>query len=274
MNVKNTWQFLKSKFFWSNILLAIVILVLVVAVTLVWLRQFTHHGEGVEVPNLSGMYVEEAELLLKEQHLGYEVIDSVYLKRVNPGEITEQSPSKGTKVKKNRKVYLTINAKGSRMIPVPELRNISYRQARITLTNMGFKVGEIEYRPSEFADLVMDIKLNDAPVVAGTKLSEGTELIMVVGTTESDQEVVIPKFQGITLQEARELAVNNDVIVGTLNYDVEPQNETEKALYYVYDQEPQYGELHRAGKRVNLWLSKDKNHKPKPKRSDDEDFFN
>ena len=218
--------------------------------------------------------MEEAELLLKEQQLGYEVIDSVYLKRLSPGEITEQSPAKGTKVKKNRKVYLTINAKGSRMIPVPELRNISFRQAQLTLKNMGFKLGEIEYRPSEFADLVMDIKEREQSVPAGTLLSEGSELVLVVGTTESDEEVMVPNFKGITVADAKALAVENLVILGTLNYDEEPSSEAEKALYYIYDQDPQYGDVHKAGKRINLWLSKDKNHKPRQKTSDDEDFFN
>ena len=71
-----------------------------------------------------------------------------------------------------------------------------------------------------------------------------------------------------------ELALENHLILGNINYDEEPQSEAEKTLFYVYDQEPHYGEIHRAGKRVNIWLSKDKNQKPRQKHNDDEDFFN
>ena len=86
--------------------------------------------------------------------------------------------------------------------------------------------------------------------------------------------MIVPNFKGITDADAKELAVENVVIIGTLNYDEEPSSEADKALYYIYDQDPQDGDVHKAGKRINLWLSKDKNHKPRQKTSDDEDFFN
>ena len=274
MGIKSFFNFIRSRFFWVNIGVAVGAFIIIVLLTMWWLKGFTHHGESVEVPDLSGLYVEEAEIILHDQQLGFEVIDSVYLKRVAPGEITEQSPSKGTKVKKNRKVYLTINAKGARMIPVPELRNISYRQARITLKNMGFVVDSIVYKPSEFADLVMDVLVADNSVAAGTPLKEGANLVLVVGTTDSDEEVLVPNLRGMTIELAREAIAENQLIVGIVDYDSDPATAGKKDVYYIYDQEPRSGEVHRAGKRVNLWLSRDKNHKPRESKESDEDFFN
>jgi beta-lactam-binding protein with PASTA domain len=101
--MKTILNFLKSKFLWLNLLAAIV-LVFVVCWVVFWrLDVYTRHGESVEVPDLSGMYVEEAELILKDCNLTYEIIDSVYIRNMKGGEIAEQSPAVGTLVKKNRK---------------------------------------------------------------------------------------------------------------------------------------------------------------------------
>ena len=107
--MKTIWNFLKSRFLWVNILAAIVLCVVICWVVFWRLDVYTHHGEAVEVPDLSGMYVEEAELILKDCSLGYEIIDSVYIRSMRGGEIAEQTPIAGTKVKKNRKVYITVN---------------------------------------------------------------------------------------------------------------------------------------------------------------------
>ena len=58
-----------------------------VVVVLFSLKFVTKHGEGVTVPNVTGLYVEEAEILFKQQELTYEVIDSVYVRNKLQGEI-------------------------------------------------------------------------------------------------------------------------------------------------------------------------------------------
>ena len=119
--MKTIWNFLKSRFLWLNILAAIVLVAVVCFVVFLRLDVYTRHGEAVEVPNLTGLYVEEAELLLKDSNLSYEIIDSVYIRSRRGGEIAEQAPAAGTKVKKNRKIYITVNSKQRKMVMVPNL---------------------------------------------------------------------------------------------------------------------------------------------------------
>ena len=116
---KNIIKFLKSKFVWGNILAAVILSIIVLVLLSWWLKSYTHHNESVEVPDLTGYYVEEAELILSELDLKYEVIDSVYKRELKPGEIAEQSPAPKTSVKKNRKIYITINRRSriSKTIP-------------------------------------------------------------------------------------------------------------------------------------------------------------
>ena len=92
--MKTLWNFLKSRFLWLNILAAIVLVIAICWVVFWRLDVYTRHGESVEVPDLSGMYVEEAELILKDSNLGYEIIDSVYIRSMKGGEIAEQTPDR------------------------------------------------------------------------------------------------------------------------------------------------------------------------------------
>ena len=172
MNIKTIFQFLKSKFFWKNILLAIGIFLALFIFVLIMLRFITRHGEEVVVPDLRGMYLEEAEVALQNSGITFEVIDSVYLRSKGKGEITEQSPMPDTKVKKGRKIYVTVNSKSKKQVTVPEMRDVSYRQAKATLEALGFEV-EITYKSSEFDNLVMDVKHSDISLAAGAHLEDG-----------------------------------------------------------------------------------------------------
>ena len=55
-NSKKTWLTLLL-----NLLLALIILVFILLGVWGWLRSYTHHGEEINVPNLVGLYMPEAE---------------------------------------------------------------------------------------------------------------------------------------------------------------------------------------------------------------------
>ena len=48
-------------------------------------------------------------------------------------------------VKKNRKIYLTLNPSGYRKVLVPDLKERTFRQAKPTLEALGFKIGKLTY---------------------------------------------------------------------------------------------------------------------------------
>src|SRR5574344_270028 len=99
MNLKAVWNFIKSKFFWINIGSALLIFLVICTITLLSLKVFTLHGESVKVPNLCGLYTEEADATLKQCGLSYEVVDSVYMRDKLPGEIVDQVPVANSDVK-------------------------------------------------------------------------------------------------------------------------------------------------------------------------------
>lgn len=254
--MKIIWNFLKSKFLWINILLSI-ILVAVICFVVFWrLDVYTHHGEAVEVPDLSGMYVEEAELILKDCNLGYEIIDSVYIRSMKGGEIAEQAPAAGTKVKKNRNIYITVNSKQRKMVLIPNLVGESRRKVQSNLKTLGFNVDSVRYEPYEFNDEVLALMWGDSTLMAGTRIPDGSQIILVVGQNDMSIEVVVPSFLGMTLSEAKETIEDYRLGFGAAYFDEEPIDGADSLNFRVYQQTPDAGLSVYGGKTVELKLSK------------------
>ena len=254
--MKTLWNFLKSRFLWLNILAAIVLVIAICWVVFWRLDVYTRHGESVEVPDFSGMYVEEAELILKDSNLGYEIIDSVYIRSMKGGEIAEQTPVAGTKVKKNRKVYITVNSKQRKMVMVPNLVGESRRKVQSNLKTLGFNVDSVRYEPYEFNDEVLAVMWGDSVLTAGAKLPDGSQIILVVGQNDMSIEVVVPSFLGMTLPEAQKMIKEYRLSFGSAYFDKIPVDSIDSLKFRVYQQHPDAGLSVYGGKAVELKLSK------------------
>jgi beta-lactam-binding protein with PASTA domain len=273
--IKTIINFLKSKFLWVNIVCAVAVAILLGFGLLTFLKFYTRHGESVEVPDLIGLYDTEAEPVVRQSNLMMEIVDSVYLRDQKGGTIVEQTPKAGSKVKYGRVIYLTVNAKAKKQITVPNLVNMSKRQATYTLNSIGFAVGNVEVVPSEFGDLVIEIKYNGRIVEAGEHLSDGTILSLVVGENGANyngEMVFVPILTGLCQNDAESKITANDMIVGIVEYDANPANDADRTQYVVYRQSPEAGESVVPGKRIDIWLSKDTKKVQSQKQGDD--FFN
>ena len=268
-------KFFKSRFFLVNIIIAVAVIIFLCVSTLMFLKSYTRHGEFVITPDLKGLYESEAETILKHNRLQMEIVDSVYLRGEKPGAIIEQTPKANSKVKQGRFVYLTINAKMKKHIAIPNVLNVSKRQATYTLNSLGFAVGNIEIVPSEYADLVLDIKYQGRTVEAGEQLPDGAVLSLVVGENGSEYDgemIFVPILTGLSQSSAETKIVANELIVGIVDYDVTPANDADKALFMVYKQTPEPGERVIPGKRIDIWMSKDIR-KIQARRDMEDDFF-
>ena len=168
------------------------------------------------------MYVEEAELILKDCNLGYEIIDSVYIRNMKGGEIAEQAPVAGTKVKKNRKIYITVNSKQRKMVMVPNLVGESRRKVQSNLKTLGFDVDSVRYEPYEFNDEVLSVMWGDSVLTAGARVPDGSQIILVVGQNDMSIEVVVPSFLGMTLPEAKKTIEEYRLGFGAAHFDEVP----------------------------------------------------
>ncbi|WP_297928460.1 PASTA domain-containing protein [uncultured Coprobacter sp.] len=185
-------------FFKNHPILKHLIFIGLVVVVLIWivlhsLDIYTRHGESVMVPDVKRMQVEDAKALFTRHGLRSEVIDSVYVDNIPRGAVVEQIPQENSPVKENRIVFLTINSNLPRKVTVPDVRDMSYRQAVAILEGIGLSQPEIEYVASEYKDLVLDVVYNGVSVERGLKLPVSSRLKLFVGngTAEIIEDSVI-----------------------------------------------------------------------------------
>src|SRR5436190_2989929 len=98
-------EFLKSKIFIVQLLLATLLLTLLFVFTYNLLNAYTRHGETVTVPNLRDMKISQLESFLKNRNLNFKIADSsVYIVDKPPGIVVEQDPLPNSHVKENRTI--------------------------------------------------------------------------------------------------------------------------------------------------------------------------
>ncbi len=272
LNLKN-WKESTSAFLIKNLILALVVFVALANIVLFSIDGYTRHGEAEIVPDLRNMYVEEAEIILAAQGLKLQVIDSMYDRKKPLGVIVEQTPPEASTIKKGRSVYAIINAAAIRRVPMPDVRDVSLRQAEAILTTFELKVDQILYEPSEYKDLVLEVLLDGKPVSSGQRVPEGTAVTLVVGQGGGTDAVLVPDLSGLPLTNARDRVREATLVVGAIDFDVPPTNNEDD--YVVVAQQPEAGSWQMAGSRIDIWLSTDRTKIVQPRKQtvDEDDFF-
>ena len=238
-----------------NIIASVIVGIGILVGLVLWLRSYTQHGVEVEVADIRGLVKPEAEPLLATQGLHLVVIDSTYSDKVPFGTIVDQDPKPGSHAKHGRAVYVTVNASTKRQIIMPNLQDMSYRQAETTLRGIGLRVDSVyEYKPSSFRDLVLDVKANGVSVQPGDKIAVGTKVRLVVGYGKGTSEVEVPSLIGLTLLDARSLLMSHRLSLGVVYRD---ESEAEGEEQYIYRQTPDAGQKVIEGEAVTIYLSSD-----------------
>ena len=172
-----------------NLLLVIVVSCGVVYGVLAWLDSYTRHNQAVVVPDVKGMKLEDAAEFFGNNKLRYNVIDSVFSKDVKPGAIVELGPMAGSKVKEGRIVFVTVNALTSQMATIPEVEDLSFRQAYAILRARGFEKIEIEYVPGDFKDLALGVELHGRVLQKGEHVPLTAPLVLKVSSGDAEMPV-------------------------------------------------------------------------------------
>lgn len=242
-------------FLLKNVLLSIICLVAILSALIYFLRSYTTHGVEVEVPQITGLTIQEAEMLLQSRELSVQIIDSTYSDKVPLGMIVDQNPEPQSHVKPHRTIYVVTNARQRRQVVMPSLLDVSYRQAENTLRHLGLVVDSVRFEPSQYRELLLDIMCGDTSVQAGTRLSEGTHIVLVVGQGLGTGVVEVPNLSGQDMVAARSYLLVKHLTLGSYEYDEEP---TEDNLndFVVYWQSPAVGSSVREGTGVNIRLSR------------------
>ncbi len=251
------FYFLGQKKFYLHLLISIALTLLLIWGAFKFLDVFTRHGEVYLVPDFSGKTVPELDQKGFNQYFDLLVIDSIYDARRMPGSIVMQNPLPGSKVKKGRHVYLTIVAKTPEMVQMPDLRNLSLRQALVLLEGKGLGVKNLQYVDYFAKNAVIDQLLNDEPVEPGTKIPKGTPIGLVVGRGNNPVPVPVPFLIGKKIAGAHAALHYASLNVGK-EYFLDGDDTVHAR---VFKTEPAYNSrtLLPLGDSVNIWYRSDEN---------------
>lgn len=246
-------KFLLSKIFLINFLIAILILISFVWLSMSYLDSYTHHGESITVPNLKELDVSQVDELLKDKKLNYKITDSTYKDNVPPLSVIDQSPEPLSKVKQNRTIYLTVNATNPPIVKMPNLKDVSLRQAIPMLESIGLKVGELIYKPDLARNAVIEQQIRGREISQGAEIRKGTTIDLVLGNGLGNTEIPVPNLMNLTLNEAKFVLQGSSLNVGAVYFE-KTVNDTSQAV--IFRQTPEYSEkaVLSMGESVDIFL--------------------
>lgn len=204
-----------------------------------WLDAYTEHGETVTTPDFTGVPINEIEAFADTTEVDWVIVDSLYTDEYPKGTVAEQEPVPGYKVKRGRKVYLTVNAVLPKQVTVPNVRNLSLRQAKAVLESVGLKLGELQYKPDIAKNAVLDQEINEKPTDEGQMAVIGTVIDLVLGDGLSNTRVPIPYLLYYKLDEATDRLNLSSLNLAAFKIDT-PLIDT--SLVRVYKQVPAFNE--------------------------------
>jgi beta-lactam-binding protein with PASTA domain len=255
------FRFVTGRPLWVNMLAGILLVFLSVVIFMLSLNWCTEHGKTMQIPAVVGMPYDKAKQMLETKGFDVKVQDSVYFDTVAALNVLKQFPEPDAVVKKNRTVYLTVNRVVPPTVEMPQLVNLTYRNADVTLKQYGLRLGDTLYRIDFAKNSVLDQLYNGQSIKPGTKIQMGSTIDLVLGTGVTAYEFAVPDLFGLTLDEAKTLLQANGLGTGVVIFLPEV---TDSSMAFVYRQSPPRvtddGRVNRirGGQTIDLWLQQEK----------------
>lgn len=250
----NIWEFVRSKQFFRHLLYALAAAVVIMWVSLKLLDIYTHHGRTIAVPDLHGMFEPEVKEVISQSRLRYVINDSIFHDEGEKGSIYTQDPAPGTEVKRGRMIYLTMIATMPEMVAMPDLTDLSLRQAISLLLAHGLRPGSLEYRPDIARNAVLQQKFNMGPIEPGTPVAKGTIIDLVLGEGLGENVVEVPILLGFSREEAIQALHAATLNVGNEFFVDEDQPKTNVRVYQQQPNPLQRKHYLQAGSSVDLYF--------------------
>jgi beta-lactam-binding protein with PASTA domain len=189
----NFFRFIFTKTFWIQLVIAVVATIILCFAYLFWLDWYTNHDQRIEVPNLEKLSLTEVDEQLEVLDLRRKIIDSAsYNPAYKPRTVMEQDPLAGKFVKENRQIYIKLNASGYGKVTVPNLIYKTRRQAIPTLEALGFKIGQITYKPNIAENTVLEMRYKGVTLKPGSQLSKTSTIDLVLADGNNPSAIAQP----------------------------------------------------------------------------------
>jgi beta-lactam-binding protein with PASTA domain len=246
--------FLLKKKFWLHLGLSIALSVILFFIVLQFLKIYTNHGDTYVLPDFARKTLAELEEANYDDLYEFVVIDSIFDNKNPKGSVVIQNPPPGSTVKEGRKVYITLVAFSTETVEMPDLIDLSLRQAVNSLRSKGLSINNLQYVEDFAGNAVLEQLFMDEVVEPGTIIEKGSGIDLVVGLGQSNYASV-PFLYGLTLRDATDAINKASYNLGSVDFldEEDPQH------VKVYRQNPGYEvdkKLYK-GSSINISLRSD-----------------
>jgi len=256
--MKEIIEYLKTKAFLKSLSIGLGSILILIFILMLYIRIYTHHGRSIAIPDLRDLPVVDAARYIKDKHLRYEILDSIYIAEKEKGVIVDQQPAPGFLVKKNRMIYLTINSSSPDKIMMPDLLGVTLREARAKIIAAGLKLGNLSYRYDIAKNVVLDQQLKGINIQKNDTILKGTAIDLVLGKGLADERSMVPRLTGLSVEQAKNKASDNFFSLGAIIHDESVTEENESQAIVIRQRPiPSPDILVPLGSPIDLWISAD-----------------
>ena len=248
-------SFFLSKEFWNQLKIGLASFFAIIFITSIFLHFCTHHNQYLTVPDFKSLTYEEAFELADESNMRISIMDSVYHQDLKPGSVIDQEPKPGTEVKKNRRIFLVLNAKNPEMVLMPDITGVSLRQALAILESNGLQPGRLKYVPDIATNNVLKQKFEGSDIKPGKKIKKGSHISMILGNSGAGP-VELPDLTNLTLRTVEKQLAKASLNMGAVIFDNSVQNAYDSIIAVVIKQRPLLNDQKyvNMGSLVDVWL--------------------
>ncbi len=218
-----------------------------------YLPQTTNHGETIVVPNLIKSHVDELESKVIKRQLRYEINDSAYAEDLPPLTILKQFPEAGSRVKENRKIFLSVNSLTPPSVPVPQLIEGTLKNAQLLIKANDLKIEKWNWVPHIGHNTVRKVYYNGKPIEAGTRIPKGSKLTLDVGDGGRNGLIImsqiVDNIYGTPFEDSKYLLLGSGLELGKLRNLGDSSN----APGFIYKVSHKRDTV-RMGTHIDLWI--------------------
>ena len=255
MKDNSLFKFIISKEFRTLLKYALAILFAIIFIVNICLWLFTRHSNKLIVPDYKGLTLVEATELAADNDMQVQIMDSVYNQLQAPGSVIEQEPKSGSSVKKNRRIFLIMNAMNPEKIKMPNVVGVSLRQAIAILESNGLMVGRLKYVPDIATNNVLNQRIKGKEIRSGNEINKGTYIDLILGQA-GGESAEIPDLIGLKKQEVEKKLAQAYLNIGHIYYDESVATVADSLKAFVQKQKPdieiKYVSM---GTNVDVWFT-------------------
>ena len=259
---------------WRDVLIQLALMVAIAVVFLlgffyVYLPNTTNHGETITVPDLEGIPLDELDEFLTDRNLRFEINKvSGFSSQYPPLAVLKQFPLPNSKVKENRKIYISLNAKEPPKVRMPQLVDGSVKNAQVVLKSYDLLLGEITYASDMALNAVLKQLYQGKPISEGASVPKGAKIDLIVGDGLGNQVFNAPTLIGLTYEDAEFSVIGQGLKVGDVHYEEDGKatievksadgavtyQEQSMPLGTVFKQSPSADKKIKIGDYIDLWI--------------------